>query len=249
MNTAEFDRMFAIEETHWWYRGRRALVRHALDTHAGASRPLTILDVACATGMSFRFLDDYGPIRGIDISEETIRLCGQRGIDRIVRADAMSLPFLEGSYDVVLALDAFEHFEDDVSAMAEVFRVLRPGGLLVVTVPAFMALWSPHDEAYHHHRRYRRPQLRGRLESVGFVTERMSYTTLSLFPPVWALRRLRALKPTSVDEAESDFSLKLPRPVEWLADLVTRTELAVEKRVDLPFGVSLFGAMRKPAGG
>ena len=84
---------------------------------------------------------------------------------------------------------------------------------------------------------------------MGFVTERMSYTTMSLFPPVWALRRLRALKPTSVDEAESDFSLKLPRPVEWLADLVTRTELAVEKRVDLPFGVSLFGAMRKPAGG
>ena len=249
MNTAEFDRMFAIEETHWWYRGRRALVRHALDTHADGRRPLKILDVACATGMSFRFLADYGSIRGIDISEETIRLCGQRGIDRIVRADAMSLPFIEGSYDVVLALDAFEHFEDDVSAMAEVFRVLRPGGLLVVTVPAFMALWSPHDEAYHHMRRYRRPQLRERLESVGFVTERMSYTTMSLFLPVWTLRRLRALNPKPAEEAESDFALKLPRPVEWLADVVTRTELAVEKRVDLPFGVSLFGAMRKPAAG
>lgn len=238
--------MFRVEETHWWYRGRRELVRAALDRFAGAGRPLRILDVACATGMSFRFLSDYGSIRGIDISEETIRLCGERGIDRIVKADAQGLPFAEGSFDVVLALDAFEHFEDDVHAMRETFRVLRPGGVLVATVPAFMALWSPHDEAYHHMRRYRRPQFRSRLEQAGFVTERMSYSSMCLFLPVWALRRLRSLRPESPDEVTSDFAVDFPAPVDWLAGFITRTEVALEKRVDLPFGVSLYGVLRKP---
>lgn len=246
MNTAEFDRMFAVEETHWWYRGRRALVRAALDRYGAGGGDAAILDVACATGMSFRFLADYGSIRGIDISSETIRLCGERGIDRIVQADAMALPFRDASYDVVLALDAFEHFEDDVAAMAEVFRVLRPGGLLVATVPAFMALWSPHDEAYHHVRRYRRPQLRGRLESVGFATERMSYSSMCLFLPVWALRRLRALRPKPAEEATSDFAVPMPAPAEWLAGAITAAEVALERCVDLPFGVSLYGVLRKP---
>jgi len=247
MNTAEFDRMFAIEETHWWYRGRRALVRAALDRFAPPRRPLEILDLACATGMSFRFLADYGDIRGIDISEETIRLCGQRGIDRIVRGDALRLPFADASFDVVLALDAFEHFEDDAAAMAEVHRVIRPGGLLVATVPAFMALWSPHDEAYHHHRRYRRGQFRERLERAGFVTERMSYSSMALFLPVLALRRLRRLRRAPVEDATSDFAVPMPWPLEPLAELITRTEVAVEKHVDLPFGVSLYGVLRKPA--
>jgi ubiquinone/menaquinone biosynthesis C-methylase UbiE len=248
MNTAEFDRMFAIEETHWWYQGRRSLVRAALDRYAGSQRPLQLLDLACATGMSFRFLADYGEIRGIDISPETIRLCAQRGIDRIVQGDALRLPFATASFDVVLALDAFEHFEDDQAAMREVFRVLRPGGTLVVTVPAFMALWSPHDEAYHHHRRYRRPQLRGRLEQAGFHAERMSYSSLALFLPVLAMRKLRSLRPHTVEEASSDFSVPMPRPLEWLAGVITRAEIALEKRVDLPFGVSLYGVMRKPEG-
>lgn len=246
MNTAEFDRMFEVEETHWWYRGRRALVRAALDRYAPADKRLKTLDLACATGMSFRFLADRCDVRGIDISEETIRLCARRGIDRIVRGDALALPFAEASFDLVLALDAFEHFEDDVQAMSEVYRVLEPGGLLVVTVPAFMALWSPHDEAYHHFRRYRRAQLRGRLESVGFDCQRMSYSSMVAFLPVLLMRRLRSLSSASADEASSDFSVPMPRPAEWLADMITRTEIAVEKRVDLPFGVSLYGVLRKP---
>ncbi|HZJ71595.1 MAG TPA: class I SAM-dependent methyltransferase [Planctomycetota bacterium] len=262
MNTAEFDRMFAIEETHWWYRGRRELVRTALERHAPARRPLQVLDVACATGMSFRFLSDIGQIRGIDISDETIRYCAMRGIDRIVKADAMALPFAAGSYDVVLALDAFEHFDDDLAAMRETWRVLRPGGVLVATVPAFMSLWSPHDDAYHHKRRYRRPQFRERLERAGFAVERVSYTTMTLFVPVFLLRRWRRLREGGANGAAapsarphggkeevsmvSDFAVPFPRPVELLASAITSAEIALERRIDLPFGVSLLAVMRKP---
>jgi len=266
MNTAEFDRMFAIEETHWWYRGRRELVRMALDRHAPGRRPLQVLDVACATGMSFRFLADYGQIRGIDISDETIRYCGLRGIDRIVKADAMKLPFAPASYDVVLALDAFEHFDDDLAAMRETCRVLRPGGVLIATVPAFMSLWSPHDDAYHHKRRYRRPQFRERLEQAGFVVERVSYSTMTLFVPVFLLRRWRRLREGTSNGAAvaagasgtgpahgkeevqvaSDFAVPFPRPVELLASAITSAEVALERHVNLPFGVSLLAVLRKP---
>lgn len=247
MNTAEFDRMFEVEETHWWYRGRRALVRAALDRYApDTGQRLATLDLASATGMSFRFLTDRCDVRGVDISDETIRLCARRGIDRIVQGDALALPFADASFDLVLALDAFEHFEDDQLAMDEVFRVLRPGGLLVATTPAFMALWSPHDEAYHHFRRYTRPQLRQRLETSGFVTERMSYSSMALFLPVWALRRVRALLPSGDGEPTSDFSVPMPWPLEQLAAGITAAEVALEKRVDLPFGVSLYGVLRKP---
>lgn len=238
--------MFELEERHWWYRGRRALVRHALDRYAPARRPLRILDLACATGGSMRFLSDYGDIRGVDISAETIRLCRQRGIDTIVQGDALSLPFASAGFDVVLALDAFEHFEDDSRAMAEVQRVLKPGGLLVATVPAFMALWSPHDEAYHHFRRYRAGQFRQRLEAAGFRTERMSYSSLALFLPVLLLRRLRSLRPRPVEDATSDFAVPFPWPIEALAAGITKLEIALEKRVNLPFGVSLYGVLTKP---
>ena len=259
MNTAEFDRMFAIEETHWWYRGRRELVRDSLRRHAPSGRPLQVLDVACATGMSFRFLADLGQIRGIDISDETIRYCALRGIDRIVKADAMKLPFAAGSYDVVLALDAFEHFDDDLAAMRETWRVLRPGGVLVATVPAFMSLWSPHDDAYHHKRRYRRAQFRERLQQAGFTVERVSYTTMTLFVPVFLLRRWRRLREGASNGAAgaahgkqevavvSDFAVPFPRPVELLASAITSAEVALERHVNLPFGVSLLAVLRKPA--
>ena len=240
--------MFAIEETHWWYRGRRALVRDALDRWAAPRRPLAVLDVACATGMSFRFLADYGSIRGLDISDETIRLCGQRGIDRIVKGDAMRLPFSAGSFDVVLALDAFEHFDDDVAAMRETLRVLRPGGVLVCTVPAFMALWSPHDEAYHHKRRYRRPLLRERLALAGYALQRTSYSSMALFLPVLALRRWRRWRGEKPGESpSSDFAVPFPAPVEWLASGITRAEVALERHVNLPFGVSLLAVAKRPA--
>jgi len=147
VDTAEFDKMFEVEETNWWYRGRRHLVTKWVKRHfERQGRPLRILDIACATGMSFRFLSKYGDIRGIDISEETIRLCKTRGIDRIVRCDAMKLPFRDGSFDTVLCLELLEHVPDPHRCLDEIARTLRPGGALLVTVPFVAALHAlPYD--------------------------------------------------------------------------------------------------------
>ena len=245
MDTAEFDRMFQVEETNWWYRSRRLLVRRAVEVERRrAGRPLRILDVACATGMSFRFLSDLGKITGIDISSETIHFCGLRGIHDIVQCDAMALPFREGSFDLVLALDACEHFEDDVKAMKEMVRVLRPGGAAVVTVPAFMFLWSPHDDAFHHVRRYTRGELRTKLRGAGFSPERISYYSFFLLPPVYLFRKIRSCGAKG-KEKHSDFFVPLPAPVEGSLRGVMAVERFLMRFLNLPFGVSLFSVNRK----
>lgn len=247
MDPREFAIQFEIEETHWWFRARRRLVRRfAEQVRAELGRPLRILDVACATAMSFRFLADLGSIRGLDISTETIEFARQRGIDRIVRGDAQSMPFQAGSFDLVLALDAFEHFPDDVAAMTEVERVLDGGGALICTVPAFMALWSPHDDAFHHLRRYTRAELNGKLAARQLMVKRISYYSFFLAPPVFVFRKLRALLGRG-RPATSDFNVAIPRPVEWAMSGLMRVEAWLLQRIDLPFGASLICFSRKPA--
>lgn len=247
MDPREFEVQYEIEESHWWFRARRRLVRRfAEQVRREAGRPLRILDVACATAMSFRFLGDLGSVRGLDISTETIRYAKRRGIDRIVRGDAQAMPFRSGSFDLVLALDAFEHFPDDEAAMREARRVLAPGGALVLTVPAFMALWSPHDDAFHHLRRYRRGPLGERLRGAGFEIERLSYWSMFLAPPLFVFRRVRRWLGRN-RPPKSDFQVPLPRWVSGLLDGLYVAEAALLGRADLPFGASLVALARAPA--
>ncbi len=242
MDSAEFDKIAEVEDANWWYRGRRHLVAKWLRRRrAERGRPLQMLDVACAAGMSFRHFAEFGDVRGIDISAETVRLCKARGIDRLVRCDAMRLPFRDASFDVVLALDALEHFEDDALAISELRRVARPDALVLVTVPAYMFLWSPHDVAYHHHRRYTRGELATKLVAGGFSLRRLSYWSMSVLPPVFALRKLRRAT-QGTKEAHSDFFMKLPAALEATLHAITRAEIALMDLVPLPFGVSLFCA-------
>ena len=241
----EFAVQYDIEESHWWFKARRRLVRRfAEQIHAEWGRPLRILDMACATAMSFRFLSDLGSIRGLDISTETIHFAKQRGVDRIVRGDAQKIPFGEGSFDLVLALDAFEHFPDDVGSMGEVQRVLAPGGALILTVPAFMSLWSPHDDAFHHLRRYTRGELRRRVSGQGLRIERLSYYSMFLFPPLFLFRKLRSWLARG-KPATSDFNVHIPRPVEWSLAVLMSVEAALLKKINLPVGASLICLSRK----
>ncbi|MFH2000833.1 MAG: class I SAM-dependent methyltransferase [Planctomycetota bacterium] len=245
MDHAEFEQMFQVEETNWWYRSRRLLVRRAVEAECRRlGRPLKILDVACATGMSFRFLSDLGEITGIDISAETIVLCNRRGITDIVQCDAMELPFVDGSFDMVLALDAFEHFEDDCKAMAEMHRVLKPQGRAIVTVPAFMFLWSPHDDSFHHIRRYTRGELGSKLKSAGLNPVRISYYSFFLMPPVYIFRKIRSLFGEQKDK-KSDFFVPIPTPAELMLKGIMAVERFLMRFVNLPFGVSLFSVFRK----
>ena len=149
------------EETHWWFVGRRQLFRRLLMRFAD-DRGARVLDVGTSTGTNLRLLADMGyrDVTGLDPSAEAIRFCAEKGLPPVREGSITEMPFEEASFDLVMATDVVEHVDDDLLAVTEVARVLRPGGTALFTVPAFQSLWGLQDEVSHHKRRYRRAGFR-----------------------------------------------------------------------------------------
>src|SRR5262245_58571858 len=180
-----------LERTHWWFRGRRRILAAALDRLGVRSG--RILDVGCGAGANLELLGQREPhagLVGMDVEREPLRFCREDRRTPVCQADAAHLPFASACFDLVAALDALEHFEDDAAALRELGRVCRPGGALLATVPAFPALWGSVDELGHHHRRYRRRELLARVREAGFEVVFERYVNWLLFPPIATLRLL-----------------------------------------------------------
>jgi len=246
----EFDRMFRDEQIHWWYRARRRITDFFLKKHLREKNDAVILDVASACGANFFNFKKYGKVIGIDISDTSISYCKSRGIADIHKGDAQNLPFESNFFDAVLALDALEHFENDSRAVSEMFRVLKPGGLLLVNTPAFMSLWSQHDTSFHHVRRYRTGQLSDLLRTNEFSLRFISYWSFFLFLPVFALRRLRDLLSGAVKvtkEPASDFGMQLSPWITFILNVQACMEfILLRAGVRFPYGVSVFAVAVKP---
>jgi SAM-dependent methyltransferase len=187
MDDEELRRSAALEERHWWYSGRRALVRRLMrGVPAGRA-----LDVGPGPGGNAAVLRDLGwQVTGVELTEVGARLCAERGLD-VVRGDATRLPVADQSIDLVMSTDVWEHVEDHETVAAESFRVLRPGGRLLVAVPAGMEMWSGHDVALGHVRRYERRELHDLVERQGFVVQDVGSWNV-LLRPVARLRRSRS---------------------------------------------------------
>jgi SAM-dependent methyltransferase len=192
MDDDELRRSAALEERHWWYSGRRALVRRLMKgVPAGRA-----LDVGPGPGGNAAVLRDLGwQVTGVELTEVGAQLCAARGLD-VVRGDATLLPVADRSVDLVMSTDVWEHIEDHESVAAESHRVLRPGGRLVVAVPAGMEMWSGHDVALGHVRRYERQDLLDLVERHGFVVHDIASWNVLLLP-VARMRR-------SSNESESE---------------------------------------------
>jgi len=186
MDADEVRKLARLEDRHWWYAERRHLLERMLARGGDRGRAL---DIGAAGGGNTRVLRDAG-LRAfaLEYGEQGAQVARQRGLT-VVRADACALPFGTDELDVVVAFDVLEHIPDDARAVAEVRRVLRPGGRLLVMVPTSMALWSAHDEAVGHVRRYERDQLLSLLQSAGFRLERVRAWNVVLRPLVRWRRR------------------------------------------------------------
>lgn len=191
METSAQDIEARVEATHWWFRGRRRLLAATL-RELGVAPGARALDVGSGTGSNLRLLAELGfsGARGLDPSDTAIRWCREKGLGPVEKGDLCHLPFAGESFDVVLATDVLEHVHDEARAVAELSRVLRPGGLLLVTVPAFRSLWGLQDEVSHHLRRYRREELVTRLCDGGLEVVKSFYFNYLLFAPIWLARRL-----------------------------------------------------------
>jgi len=242
--------MFQLEDTYWWFVARRWLVRDLLSNYRptmsrqGVSRP-RILDVGCGTGATLELLAEVGQAVGLDSSRDALRYSRRRGKHRLLLGRGEALPVAEESFDIITALDLLEHIPDDAAAVREFARVLRPGGILLVTVPALPWLWSEHDEALDHLRRYTRKRLQGVLKSAGLRVERLSPLIALLLLPIAALRMLQRLLPKKKSQPETAFIIP-PRLVNWLLIGLLWFENRWALRWNLLVGVSLMAVARKP---
>ncbi|WP_018654957.1 class I SAM-dependent methyltransferase [Actinomadura flavalba] len=224
MEATEIRKLARLEDRHWWYRERRRLLARQL---RDCGEPGRALDLGAAGGGNTRVLCAHGwDATAVDFSAEAVGLARERGLDA-VRADVCELPFASGTVDLVVAFDVLEHVEQDHLAAEEIARVLRPGAPALVAVPCDMALWSAHDEAVGHVRRYDREGLHAVLEKGGLAVEEM-WSWNVLLRPVAARRRR---------SSEGSDLTALPRPVNAALSLVVAAERYLPVR-HLP-GVSL----------
>jgi len=243
MDAQEYDRLAHFEEWYWWHRGRQAIVQRLLALYAPPSA--RILDVGCGTGATTLGLRRFGPVVGMDIGRRALEVAGKRGI-AVAQASAARLPARSGAFDLVVALDVLEHLEDDVAAAREMRAALRPGGLLLATVPAYPFLWSGHDEALGHRRRYLRRQLVAVLERAGFEVALCCYVMASILPAAVVVRLYERWIRRGPARRESGY-VPVPAPLNALLAWITSTGSLLLPWIRLPFGLSLAVVARSPA--
>lgn len=240
MQSAEYARMYELEDRYWWFVARRELALSLLKKHSTANA--RILDVGCGTGKGQESFAAFGTVFGLDFSEDALKFSHSRGLTRLARANAECIPLTSESFDTIVSLDTIEHVPNDAAALNEIFRVLKPGGIFLMNVPAYKWLWGPHDVALMHQRRYHRSQLIRELQAAGFKIERASYHIFLLFPLVALSRFLDKFK-------RGEPEAKLPALPNWVESILTAIqviELGLISRFDLPWGSSLVAVAKKP---
>ncbi len=243
MRAEELERMYRLEDTYWWFQARRLLVRRLLQ-RAGIAPGALVLDAGCGSGGTFKALRDAWQVIGADISPVAIEFCRARGMDLSVVGDITALPLRSGAVDAALSCDVFEHLDDDLAASRSLFDATRPGGVLVTTVPALPWLWSEHDIALQHRRRYTRASLRAVLEAAGWQVEWLNYTVSFLLPAIALFRLVRKLRRKSSGGTVDLF--ELPGPVNRILTGLSCFEARLVARVPLPPGATLLAIARKP---
>jgi len=228
--------LFEVEESHWWYIGRRRIIASFVKAICDQvkDRRARILDVGCGTGANLVRLSDFGDAEGVDISPDALTFCHERGLDNVKLGPAETLPYDDHQFDLVTAFDVVEHLDDDIAGLREMRRVLRPGGRVLLFVPTFMFLWGVQDEVSNHRRRYRLEELRQAVTNAGFEVERTTYANITFFLPVLLVRKFMRL--TGI-RTETENSINVPA-FNRLFGAIFGAERHWLRHLNIPFGVS-----------
>ena len=243
MQSHHYPILYEVEESHWWYLGRRRIIESLVEqicSNIDAANPL-ILDVGCGTGANLKMLARFGRAEGVDISQQAVSFCRERGLECVKLGAVEQLPYENESFDLVTALDVIEHLDDDVAGLREIHRVLRPGGFVLIFVPAFMFLWGVQDDVSNHRRRYTLTSMLNAIRAAGFSVEQASYANVSFFFPVLAVRTLMRWFGL---RAETEYGINIP-VMNGPFSQVFAAERFILKRGKLPFGVSAVCVARR----
>ena len=237
--------MLDQDEHHWWYRGRRLIVGAEL-ARLRLGDEAEILDAGCGSGRMLEDLVEYGTVSGLELDPDTAEFAASRGCGEVKQGSLERLPWDSATFDLITCLDVLEHVPDDRGALAELRRVAKPGGWLLLTVPAYQTLWSLHDAANHHYRRYSRRGLRLVALEAGWRMVRMTSFNSILLPVAAAVRLAQRGR-----HPDSSYNPELNLGPAWLNAVLERP-LRVEARwLDrggtIPAGLSLLAVLENPA--
>jgi SAM-dependent methyltransferase len=237
---------FAVQKKHWWFVAKTQIVVDAIARYIRPIETNRILDAGCGAGLMLSSLEKYGQTYGMDISPEAIAFCRVNFKGQLEQGYLPdNVPYKNVQFDLITSLDVIEHIDDDVNSLKTLNSLLSPRGKLILTVPAYMFLWSHHDEINHHKRRYSLGELRNKLEIAGFKLEESTYFNTLLFPLIWLIRVKDKLL-----SSKSGNELDIPSPpVNFLLKKIFGFEKYLIRFLGLPFGVSiLIVASRKNLG-
>ena len=239
MDRIVFDRMAALDQTHWWYVARRAILSDLIARRIQPPKDAHILEIGCGTGHNFPVLSRFGVVDALEVDDAARAIASARLGRPVASAPLPELPGIaDASYDLIALLDVLEHIEGDMAALSSIRAKLRPGGRILLTVPANEWMWSAHDSVHHHYRRYNRATLGKVAAAAGLRVDMMSHFNSLLFPLAAAARI--AGKLTGRQEADD---AQPPAPLNALFKGVFGLERHLVGRVPLPAGVSLVAVL------
>ncbi len=232
MESREYQKMHDLEKTNWWYTSRRKLISLFLRKYVPKWN--RILDVGCGTGANgLEFSKNYD-YTGIDSNPEAIKF-SKNTLKNVCLMNAENLKFKRNSFSAVLYLDVLEHLKNERIALKSIRNILKEDGTLIITVPAFMFLWSDHDKFLHHYRRYSQKELESLLSASGFKVLRKTYWNSFLFLPVLILRKIKSIFGSS----SSDLEEVHPLVNSLLTGILNLEAFLISKGINFPFGISI----------
>jgi SAM-dependent methyltransferase len=242
-----YEDLYVKEQDYWWHVGKRAIVYSLLRRYLPRNKTRQerrALDLGCGAGLNLDHLSEYAQPVGTDFSEEALKFCLARGHKLLAKADAALLPFPDREFDIITALDVIEHLDSDLVALRELKRTMRKDGLLIISVPAYPALWSYWDDILGHRRRYTVSTMREVVEKSGLRVRKISYSNAIILAPTVAVRTLKSLRHKAAESSgqggdpETDF-MPVPGIVNSLLIKYYRWEARTLNKRRLPFGLSV----------
>ena len=242
MNIEMYRIFFQIQRKHWWFATKRDIVLDTIVRHIKLLQSDVILDIGCGSGLMLNPLERIGNVSGMDMSDEAIQFSSEIFSGTIKKGSLPNdAPYPKNSFSLVTALDVIEHIDDDLASLASIKDLLRENGKAIITVPAYMSLWSHFDELNEHKRRYTRSELHRKLLDAGFVIEKISYYNTLLFPAVYFVRKLNNLLGR---DGSSDIDMPSPA-INSILKSIFGLEKFILRYCNMPFGVSILAVVKK----
>ncbi len=238
-----YKEMYELGNKHWWFLSKKKIILSMIKKYLPEKENLKILDIGCGSGLMLNDLENIGKVYGLDSSDEAIKFSSQKFNGTIKKGFLPNdIPYTNGTFDIITVLDVLEHIEDDKTSLSKIKDLLTNEGILIITVPANMHLWSHHDHIHHHFRRYTRDNLHKKIILSDLKIEKMSYYNSLLYIPIYIVRKFN----TIFRKTKANSDLKLPcKIVNSILKMIFSFEQTYLRKFNFPQGVSLIAICKK----